>query len=252
MTFAPPALLAARAYLKGQDADLDSSELGINGGPSHVATGTSYHLGLDQLKMSKNPYSARTPRDRAGLSNAASALDIDDDLDELRELSVWLVEQCRANAPDTRDIREVIFSPDGARVLQWDRERGVSSLPQPHSDLSHREHTHVSWYRDSESRDKTAVFKRFFEGESMPQAEEQHAVFQAVFEGGQSCGHYRNPGNGNPPSNSIIQKLDHIGERVEELRGPAPVELDYTKLTEVVRMVVRQELDATRFGRSQA
>jgi len=72
MTFAPPTLLAARAFLKGQDPDLTNDEVGIVGGPSHVLQGTSYHLGRDDLKMEKNPYSARTARDKAGLSNAAS------------------------------------------------------------------------------------------------------------------------------------------------------------------------------------
>lgn len=167
MTFAPPTIKEVRALLKGEDADLDDNELGIVGGPSHVATGTSYHLGEDQLIMSKNPYSARTARDLAGLSNAASALDVDDDLDELRELSTWIVEECRAGAPDTLDIREVIYSPDGVAVLRWDRERGVGSAPVPDSDTSHRTHTHFSWYRDSEFRDKTAVFRRFFEGDDM-------------------------------------------------------------------------------------
>src|SRR5687767_12420174 len=104
MTFAPRSILEVRAFLKGEDADLSDVELGIAGGPSHVATGTSYHLGRDQLQMSKNPYSARTARDKAGLSNASSALDVDDDLDELRELSVWVVAECRKNASDTRDL----------------------------------------------------------------------------------------------------------------------------------------------------
>ena len=167
MTFAPPTLLAWRRYLKSHDADLSDAELGIVGGPSHITRGTSYHLGKDQLIMSKDPYSARTARDRAGLSNAASAGDIDDDLDELRKLSVWLVGECRANTEDTRDIREIIYSPDGTAVLRWDRERGINSQPIPDSDLSHRTHTHVSWYRDSEFRDKTGVFKRFFEGDDM-------------------------------------------------------------------------------------
>lgn len=161
-----------RAFLKGEDADLDDVELGIVGGPSHIRTGTSYHLGADQLIMSKNPYSVRTPRDRAGLSNASSGLDIDDDLDEMRELCVWLVAECRANAPDTQDIREIIYSPDGVQVLQWDRERGITSLPRPHSDLSHRGHGHISWYRDSEFRDKVAVFRRFYaEREEMTPAQ---------------------------------------------------------------------------------
>jgi hypothetical protein len=170
MTFASPKLLEARAYLKGQDADLNNDEVGIVGGPSHIATGTSYHLGKDQLKMSKNPYSARTARDKAGLANPAtanmaSALDVDDDLDELRDMSVWIVEQCRRPNPhpDTLDIREIIYSPDGVTVFTWDREKGQTSAPERRGDSSHREHSHFDWYRDAGQRDKVGIFRRYFE-----------------------------------------------------------------------------------------
>ena len=170
MTIASPQLLEARAYLKGQDADLSNDEVGISGGPSHVATGTSYHLGKDQLKMGRNPYSARTARDKAGLANPAtanlaSALDVDDDLDELRDMSVWIVEQCRRPNPhpDTLDIREIIYSPDGVTVFTWDREEGQTSAPQRRGDSSHRTHTHFDWYRDAGLRDKVGIFRRYFE-----------------------------------------------------------------------------------------
>lgn len=169
MTVASPALLEARAVIKGEDADLSNDEVGIVGGPSHILTGTSYHLGKDQLKMSKNPYSARTARDKAGLANPAtanfaSALDVDDDLDELRELSDWLVAECRKPNPhpDTLDIREIIYSPDGINVWTWDREKGQTSAPEKRGDSSHRKHTHVSWYRDAGLRDKAGIFRRFF------------------------------------------------------------------------------------------
>lgn len=174
MTYAPLDIKECRAFLETK-GPLSPDELGIVGGPGHIATGTSYHLGKDQLKMYKKPYSAKTARDVAGLAgstaNASCALDIDDDLPELRPMSVWIVEQCRAGAPDTLDIREVIYSPDGVQVLQWDRQRGVTSLPIPHSDLSHRKHTHVSWYRDSIGRPKVGLFQRFYseviEGDDM-------------------------------------------------------------------------------------
>lgn len=159
-----------RDYVKAQDQDLNNINVGTAGGPSHVAEGTSYHLGKDQLKMSKNPYSARTPRDKAGLANPAtanlcSAGDIDQALDELRELSVWLVEECRRPNPhpDTADIREIIYSPDGVTVYTWDREKGQTSAPQRRGGSSHKTHTHVSWYRDAGLRDKVGPFRRFFE-----------------------------------------------------------------------------------------
>lgn len=158
-----------REYIKGEDADLDNFEVGTVGGPSHVEEGTSYHLGKDQLKMSKNPYSARTARDKAGLANAetanlASAGDVDDDLDELREMSAWIVEECRRPNPhpDTLDIREIIYSPDGITVFTWDREKGQTSAPERRGSSSHRTHSHFSWYRDAGMRDKTGVFRRFF------------------------------------------------------------------------------------------
>lgn len=167
MTYAPETLLQVRRFLLGADADLSAVEVGIAGGPSHVATGTSYHLGKDQLKMEKNPYSARTARDKAGLAdpeiaNAACALDIDDDWDELRPFSVWLVEQCRAGAPDTLDIREIIYSPDGKTVYTWDREKGVTSPPEQRGSLSHLTHTHIGFYRDSTRRPKLPVFQRYY------------------------------------------------------------------------------------------
>lgn len=169
MTYAPETLLEVRRYLKSIDSDLSDSEVGITGGPSHVATGTSYHLGADQLKMYKNPYSARNARDRRGLMdpeirNAACAIDIDDDWDHLRPFSVWAVEQCRAGTLDTLDIREIIYSPDGVQVLRWDRERGQQSQPQPDTDLSHRTHTHISRYRDATRNQLVPLFQRFYAG----------------------------------------------------------------------------------------
>lgn len=165
MTYAPPSLLDWRRVFASRFPHIPTTQFGIVGGPSHVATGTSYHLGRDQLKMSKDPYSARTRRDRDGLTDAASAGDVTDWIGPnlLRELSQWVVTECRRGAADSSDIREVIFSPDGNAVLTWDRERGVSSFPMPRGDSSHRSHTHFSWYRNSEFTNRAALFERFFQ-----------------------------------------------------------------------------------------
>src|SRR6185369_3801257 len=124
-----------------------------------------YHNGRDRFLASgldtcAENYTICTARDRAGLTNAAAAIDIGNH-SGLRPLSRWLVSRARNNAPGTRDIREIIYSPDGRQVLRWDRERGVQSLPQaePQLDISHRWHTHVSFYRDSELRDKVGIFR---------------------------------------------------------------------------------------------
>lgn len=165
MTFAPPTLLALATYWTARGG----VNLGIVGDASHVATGVSYHLGRDQLDATA--YSRRTARDIAGLSNAASAIDLgrlDGSYTPLRAFSVWLVAQARVNAPGTSDMREIIYTPDGVTVLRWDRERGFASAPRSgEASQSHFYHTHISWYRDAEFRDHRTAFVPYFEGEEM-------------------------------------------------------------------------------------
>jgi hypothetical protein len=262
MTFAPDSIKAVRAYLKGQDPDLSDTELGIVGGPSHVTQGTSYHLGRDDLIMSKNPYSARTARDLAGLSNAASALDIDDDLDELRTLSVWLVAACRRGEPDTRDIREIIYSPDGIDVWRWDRERGQNSLPIPDSDFSHRNHSHISWYRDSEFSDRVAVFRRFFEGDNddmeltdtlqtknnFPGRNVDNALADSVnlrdWMIGSGVAYPPEP-NGYPKPGSPGDNLARLPQLLENVTATVDIAALAAALAPMIRDIVRQELDST-------
>jgi hypothetical protein len=63
-------------------------------------------------------------------------------------------------------VRDVIYTPNGLLpILRWDRERGVTSEPKAESGLSssHQKHSHISFYRDSEKRDKTALFVGYLE-----------------------------------------------------------------------------------------
>jgi hypothetical protein len=156
-----------------------------------------YHLGKDQIFGSDgscvgqrwNDYSVKTARDKAGLTDARSAIDIKFDGNTLgrgaakvlREFSTWLVAQCQANAVGTADIREVIYSPDGTTVLRYDRERGVKSEPKPgEADQSHTWHTHVSFYRDSEARAKTPTFAGYFEPTPAPRVAPTEPEVQPV------------------------------------------------------------------------
>lgn len=164
MSFAPPTILAVRKLIQVHVPQLSAIELGIVGDDAHANSGTSYHLGEDALKSSS--YSiVESSRDRNGLSNAASGLDVGwfkitvkGKVFTLRDMSAWIVGQCRANAADTRDIREIIYSLDGETVKRWD-DLGIRSS----GDSSHLTHTHISWYRDSEFRTKTSIFARWFE-----------------------------------------------------------------------------------------
>ena len=143
--------------------------LGVVGDGRHVK---GYHLGEDRIYDGPGPglgsadYSVQTARDKAGLSLAASAIDLgrlNGKLTELRQFSMWLVRQCQAGASGTRDVREVIYTPDGKTVLRYDRERGQASAPRPgEADASHITHTHISFYRDSETRSKVRIFSPYF------------------------------------------------------------------------------------------
>lgn len=159
MTFAPASILAVRKLIQVHVPQLTNVALGIVGSRST----TSYHLGRGDVAPSA--YSVtESARDRNGLSEAASALDIGSFTITvkgkkwtLRDLSVWLVAECTAGAADTADIREIIYSPDGKVVKRWDRLKIRSS-----GDESHLTHTHISWFRDSEGRNKAGVFERWF------------------------------------------------------------------------------------------
>jgi hypothetical protein len=168
MSFAPDSIEKVRLLLiehLGPHAEnpptnrLKPKETGIVGNADHD---DGYHLGKDRTP--DNDYSViESDRDRRGLTNAAAALDIgmfsttvNGRAHNLRTFSAWLVKQCKAGTDDTQDIREVIYSLDGDEVKRWDRLRKRDS-----GDGSHRTHTHVSYFRDSQNRDKTALYIRF-------------------------------------------------------------------------------------------
>jgi hypothetical protein len=167
MTFAPPTIQRAMKVWTSHGG----VNLGIVGDTGHVATGVSYHLGKSQL--APGAYSATLPRDKAGLSEAASACDLgklSGSLGGLQKFSVWLVAQVRANPQAYRDVREVIYSPDGKVVRRWDNELKalrVGGDGTGQGDNTHLFHTHISFYRDSELREKAPLVAPYFEGEVM-------------------------------------------------------------------------------------
>ncbi|MFI7547199.1 hypothetical protein [Actinoplanes sp. NPDC049599] len=164
--------------------DLDPAEVGIVGDTAHAAGGDSYHLGKDQIRARNgdNRYSVdESSRDRNGLDNNASGMDVGwFDVTTrrgrytLRDFSMWLVELCADGDPDTRDIREVIFSPDGKVVRRWDRLKRRSS-----GDRSHLSHTHISEFRDASGTRMVKLVTRWLqrigllpEGDDMPTVQE--------------------------------------------------------------------------------
>lgn len=173
MTRAPANLMAVRQLLLShlnidestvRDADLEPAEVGIVGDPNHRG---GYHCGSD--RVDGDDYSVReSSRDRNGLTLDAAALDVGKfrvttrlGTFDLRHFSKWCVGQCEADAPDTRDIREIIYSPDGKTVKRWDRLKKRSG-----GDSSHLGHTHFSFFRDATKagRDLTPLFRRYLAG----------------------------------------------------------------------------------------
>lgn len=163
MTNAPQSILNGRAVIR-RETGLAWVSLGVIGDDNHNKSGSSYHLGKSALRSDSYTIT-ESSRDRNGLSEDASALDIGwfsisrgGKTHTLRTFSLWLVEQCKAGTADTSDIREVIYSPDGKTVRRWDRLGKRST-----GDDSHLTHTHISWFRDSTKRDnKAALFERYF------------------------------------------------------------------------------------------
>lgn len=212
MTYAPATLQTLAKYWVAQGG----VNLGVVGDTAHTAKGYSYHLGKDQL--SPTAYSVQTQRDKAGLTNGASAIDLgrlDGTFMNLRLFSSWLVAQARANQPGTSDIREIIYSPDGKTVLRWDRERGYASAPRSgEADDSHLTHTHISWYRDAERRDHTTAFRPFFAPPPDTSTEDPMPAFTVV------------PGL---PTGTLTLKPDQTGVKFLRLRDGQLIATDPAK-----------------------
>lgn len=159
MTTAPGNLLDVRRLLLAH-LPLDPASVGIVGDTAHISEGDSYHLGRPEQRT--YGYSVgESPRDSSGLSSYASALDVGTfkaGAYDLPHMSRWVVAQCVAGAPDTKDLREIIYSPDGRVVKRWDRLGKRSS-----GDSSHLYHTHFSFFRDSTKagRDQVPLFRRY-------------------------------------------------------------------------------------------
>jgi hypothetical protein len=157
MSFVPGPLTSLVGLLREQGVPV----LGVLGDEDHTS---GYHIGKDRIYKippgrGDDDYSIKTARDRAGLSNAAAAIDIGRFDGRLDDLGLFLVAESKAGrAPD---IREVTFEGfDGSIIRRWDAHYGRHTTF--HTSLSGLHHIHVGFYRDSEYRNKTDLFERFF------------------------------------------------------------------------------------------
>ncbi|MEU8264908.1 hypothetical protein AB0C02_30380 [Micromonospora sp. NPDC048999] len=163
MTRAPESLLAVRALLLTHlgPHGLRPDAVGIVGDATHRG---GYHCGAD--RTAAGDYSVvESPRDRTGLTLDAAALDIGwfevrvgGVTHNLYTFNRWIVAQLEAGTPDSRDIREWIYTLDGKTVRRWDRLKKRTS-----GDSSHLWHSHGSWFRDAikAGKDLTPLFRRY-------------------------------------------------------------------------------------------
>lgn len=148
MTYAPSTLQNLDSYLTSRDVPV----LGIVGDRAHRG---GYHVGKDRIYgpngYGSRDYSVQTARDKAGLSNAAAAIDIGRHLGII-ELGVHL-----RGKPDIREL--IAERGDGTHIWRW--VDGRTTGKPDSQELPH--HLHVSYFRDSEQRDKTAPYRAFYD-----------------------------------------------------------------------------------------
>lgn len=154
MTTAPADLITLRSFIMSRTG-LSAFSVGIVGDTSHAATG-GYHEGKTDLinaGVYNTDYSVRLPRDRAGLTESASAMDIGYAWPH-GGTKAWLafnnalVSLLHAGDPALSAIRAVNYTPDGSRKFRTDREADWSVV---NSSDTVDVHTHIEWYRDTEA-----------------------------------------------------------------------------------------------------
>lgn len=169
MTSAPVDLLIFRQQAL-RLTGLASVSVGVIGDDRHAATG-GYHIGKGALVAigryhpraaagsASEDYSCRKQRDRAGLTDNASALDIGYNWPNggnpawLR-FNRLLVADLQAGHPALNAVRATNFSRDGRERKRIDREHGFGEIDDSADSVDI--HTHIEFYRDTEGNRQTS------------------------------------------------------------------------------------------------
>lgn len=165
MSVAPAPLKELRRYLLAITGNTERGNFGIASGVS-AKRNQGYHLGKSDIfgegGLGWKDYSIQRPRDKAGLTDAAAAIDIKLPISELKKLAAFLVAEAKAGrAPD---LVQVIGPGSDGRAYEWNKGSWGSPIRRAVGD-GHEWHIHLSFHRDSENRDKVILFRLFFEPE---------------------------------------------------------------------------------------
>ncbi len=165
--------------------DQGGRSLGIVGDVKHQQKGTSYHLGKYQLKP--DAYSRRLRRDREGLTERASALDLGK-LNKQHREAAQVLELARGTGrgrPDPRypgdhlvpgrEGRAALGRAPGPGIpsLRRDKNGVIHIINDGNGDETHFWHTHISFYRDSRVEPKVLYFRPFFEHPIPPKPDDE-------------------------------------------------------------------------------
>lgn len=112
-------------------------------------------------------YSVRAKRNRAGLSNASSAMDVTirgpQNLKRQREFTAFMVAEAKAGRAD---LFEIIGPNAEGKAAYWSKKNGWNEVLGWQTkkgwvpvDPSHTWHTHFSFWRDTEFSDRAAMFR---------------------------------------------------------------------------------------------
>lgn len=248
MTYVPQALAQLQAYMHDKTG-LPLGSLGVYPDDAHDG---GYHCGWDRRRIRNGVLSdyswQESPRDWNHKTDAARAFDCGM-FPRLRELSIWMVNECERGASDTTDIRSIIYSPDGVNVLRWDRLRRHSG-----GDSSHLTHTHFSFYADAELNAKVSPFRRFF-GDGMEDTMfVQVAGDQEIYKSdGFSREHLTSPTAWEAAKTAgysliVVPTKADLDALAGPLRSTIPPAPGGGVDAATVRLIVREELDDTKLG----
>jgi hypothetical protein len=163
-TFSPADLRTVQRMICAHTG-LNPNAVGMIGNAAHKG---GYHRGRDDLRefgVLNSDYSVETARDKRGLSNAASALDIgyrwpktdwrhDNNAAWLR-FNAFCLADIRSHHPAWTVCRAMNFSPDGVKKKRIDPFRSMDIIKSTDTvDV----HTHFEFWRDTEGQ-RAGAFK---------------------------------------------------------------------------------------------